>query len=80
MDTLGVLKLFPSRVLGRVTNNDHRCPRLRNSNGFVAIEEPQQLVHCTRVNICGVLCHANFALPLFHGVRTGLGRMEYLEP
>jgi len=41
MDTLGVLKLFPSRVLGHVTNNDHRCPRLRNSNGFAAIEEPQ---------------------------------------
>lgn len=86
MDTLGVLKLFPSRVLGRVS--DHRCPRPRNSNSFVPIEEPQcnmliglRSSSCTvRVNICCVPCHANFALPLLHGVWTGLGRMEYLEP
>lgn len=68
MDTLGVLKLFPSRVLGRVS--DHRCPRPRNSNSFVPIEEPQcnmliglRSSSCTvRVNICCVPCHANSSL------------------
>jgi hypothetical protein len=88
MGTLSVLKLFPSRVLERVTNNHHQCPRPRDPNGFTAIEEPQynkllgiRSSSCTvRVNICCVPCHANFTLPLLHGVRTGLGRIEYLKP